>query len=109
VTVSARLLLHIDDKQLNVAQDMQDINFCLLTSTEHQGLSKQFLNHDLLVLGLSQIEGEEDVERAKIQRALQTVMSEWNQLNSTFQLIYMEFYKCGLGETSQRLLEKFRG
>lgn len=45
------------------------------------------------------IDNGEDVNRAKIQRALQTVMLEWNQLNSTFQLICMEFDKSGLGET----------
>jgi hypothetical protein len=52
--------LHIDDNQLNATRDMQNINYCPLTSTERQRFSKQFLNHDLLVLGLSLMGGMED-------------------------------------------------
>jgi hypothetical protein len=48
------------------------------------------------------IDDEDSVETSKIQRALQVVMSEWNQLNSTFQLIYMEFDKNGLNDTKYR-------
>jgi hypothetical protein len=45
------------------------------------------------------IDDEVEVEQGKIQRALQTIMSEWNQLNTSFELIHMEFEKAGLIET----------
>jgi hypothetical protein len=48
------------------------------------------------------IDDEDDVERSKIQRALQTIMSEWNQLNASFELIHLEFEKAGLTETRYR-------
>jgi hypothetical protein len=48
------------------------------------------------------IDDEDAVERSKIQRALQTILSEWNQLDTTFQMIYMEFEKSGLTETRFR-------
>jgi glycosyltransferase A (GT-A) superfamily protein (DUF2064 family) len=60
VTVSARLRLHIEDNQLNATRDMQNINYCPLTSAEMQRFSEDFLNHDLLVLGLSLMGGMED-------------------------------------------------
>jgi hypothetical protein len=43
-----------------------------------------------------------DEEKQKIQQALQIVMSEWNKLNSMFQMIHMEFDTTGLGETKYR-------
>jgi hypothetical protein len=39
------------------------------------------------------IDNEDSVVRSKIQRALQTILLEWNQLDTTFQMIYKEFEK----------------
>jgi hypothetical protein len=48
------------------------------------------------------IDDNDSVEMSRIQRALLVVMSEWNQLNSTFQLIYMEFNKSGITDMRYR-------
>jgi hypothetical protein len=70
-TVSARLRLHIDDNQLNATRDMQNINYCPLTSNERQRFSEQFLNHDLLVLGLS-LMSDMELRRARVRSVLRT-------------------------------------
>jgi hypothetical protein len=44
------------------------------------------------------INDEDLIKRSKIQRALQTIMSEWNQWDSILQLIYMEFDRSGSTE-----------
>jgi hypothetical protein len=38
-------------------------------------------------------------KRSKIERALQIIMSDWNKLNSNFQMIYLEFDTLGRSET----------
>jgi hypothetical protein len=48
------------------------------------------------------IDDGEEVERGKTQRALQTIMSEWNRLNTTFELIHMGLDKTGISETRYR-------
>jgi hypothetical protein len=47
-------------------------------------------------------DGEEVEERGKTQRALQTIMSEWNQVNATFDLIHMGLDKTAISETRYR-------
>jgi hypothetical protein len=45
---------------------------------------------------------EDQTERTKVERALQVIMSDWNKLNTNFQLIYLEFDTAGRGETKYR-------
>jgi hypothetical protein len=41
-------------------------------------------------------------ERTKVERALQTVMAKWNQLEANFHLIYIEFESTGRSKTMYR-------
>jgi hypothetical protein len=48
------------------------------------------------------IDDDDLTERTKVERALQVIMSDWNKLNTNFQLIYLEFDTSGRSETKYR-------
>jgi hypothetical protein len=45
------------------------------------------------------IDDEEVAERSKVEHALQIIMSDWNKLNTNFQMIYIEFDTAGCSKT----------
>jgi hypothetical protein len=70
-TIQARLLLRLDNNQMDKLRDIQNICFLPENQQERNRFSREFLNHDLDILRLSKM-GSIDVRRERVLAVLRS-------------------------------------